>query len=106
MIPLAVIGSAVIGLVLIVCVNRKSHGTPYIAVICCDGSSSEAKAQELLSSVTERCVVKSKTVQKGSVELNLEIRLKNEDTSFINTLADLPGVRSAVLVSYNGDYMG
>ena len=106
MIPLAVIGSVVIGLVLLVFVNRKSHVNPYIAVIHCDGGDSEARAQELLASVTERCVVKSKTVQKGAVELNLEIRLKNEDTSFINALADLPGVRSAVLVSYNGDYMG
>ncbi len=50
--------------------------------------------------------MKSKTVQKDAVELNLEIRLKSEDTGFINTLADIPGVHSAVLVSYNGDYMG
>ena len=106
MIPLAVIGSVIIGLVLLVFVNRKSHANPYIAVIQCDGSDSEIRAKELLNSVTERCVVKSKTVQKGAVELNLEIRLKNEDTSFVNALADLPGVRSAVLVSYNGDYMG
>ena len=50
--------------------------------------------------------MKSKTVQKEAVELDLEIRLKDEDTDFVNALADLPGVRSAVLVSYNGDYMG
>ena len=106
MIPLAVVGSAVIGLVLLAFANRKSHVTPYIVVIRCDGSKSETKARELLSSVTERCVVKSKTVQKGSVELNLEIRLKNDDTSFVNALAAIPGVHSAVLVSYNGDYMG
>ena len=106
MIPLAVIGSVVIGGVLLVFVNRKSHANPYIAVIHCDGGESEARAKELLSAVTQRCVVKSKTVQKGSVELNLEIRLKNDDTSFVNALADLPGVHSAVLVSYNGDYMG
>lgn len=40
------------------------------------------------------------------MELNLEIRLKDGNTDFINALADLPGVRSAVLVSYSGDYMG
>jgi hypothetical protein len=54
----------------------------------------------------KKCVVKSKTAQKGLVELNLEIRLKTDNTDFINGLADLPGVDSAVLVSYNGDYMG
>ena len=106
MIPLAVIGSVVIGLVLLVFVNRKSHVNPYIAVIHCDGADSEARARDMLTAVTQRCVVKSKTVQQGSVELNLEIRLKNDDTSFVNALAAIPGVHSAVLVSYNGDYMG
>ena len=106
LIPLAVFGSVVIGFMLLVFVNRKSRCDPYIAVLQCDGPDSEARAEELLRQNTRRCVVKSKTVQKDAVELNLEIRLKDESTGFINALADLPGVRSAVLVSYNGDYMG
>ena len=106
LIPLAVFGSMVIGFMLLVFVNRKSRCDPYIAVLQCDGPDSEARAKELLQQNTRRCVVKSKTVQKDAVELNLEIRLKDESTGFINALADLPGVRSAVLVSYNGDYMG
>ncbi len=106
LIPLAVFGSMVIGFMLLVFVNRKSRCDPYIAVLQCDGPDSEARAEELLRQNTRRCVVKSKTVQKDAVELNLEIRLKDESTGFINALADLPGVRSAVLVSYNGDYMG
>ena len=40
------------------------------------------------------------------MELNVEVRLKDDNTDFINTLADMPGVQNAVLVSYNGDYMG
>ena len=106
LIPLAVFGSMVIGFMLLVFVNRKSRCDPYIAVLQCDGPDSEARAKELLQQNTRLCVVKSKTVQKDAVELNLEIRLKDESTGFINALADLPGVRSAVLVSYNGDYMG
>ena len=106
MIPLAVIGSAIIGIILLVFVNRKSHKNPYIVVIRCDGHDSETKAKAYLDGQTERCVVKSKTAQKGAVELNLEIRLKSDNTDFVNTLADMEGVQSAVLVSYNGDYMG
>jgi len=106
LIPLAVFGSVVIGVMLLVFVNRKSRCDPYIAVLQCDGRESEARAADFLRQNTRRCVVKSKTVQKDAVELNLEIRLKDEDTGFINALTDLPGVRSAVLVSYNGDYMG
>ena len=50
--------------------------------------------------------MKSKTARKGQVELNMEIRLKNDQTDFINELADMNGITSAVLVSYNGEYMG
>ncbi|MCI9113580.1 MAG: DUF4956 domain-containing protein [Oscillibacter sp.] len=106
LIPLAVFGSMVIGFMLLVFVNRKSRCDPYIAVLQCGGRESETRAADFLRQNTRRCVVKSKTVQKDAVELNLEIRLKDGNTDFINALADLPGVRSAVLVSYNGDYMG
>ena len=106
MIPLAVIGSVIIGIMLLVFVNRKSHFNPYIVVIQCDGHDSETAAKEYLDEMTRRCVVKSKSAQKGSLELTLEIRLKNDNTDFINTLSEMDGVNSAVLVSYNGDYAG
>lgn len=106
MIPLAVIGSVIIGVVLLVFVNKKSHANPYIVVIRCADHEAEVKAADFLKANTERCVVKSKSAQKGEIELNMEIRLKNDNTDFINTLADISGVQSAVLVSYNGDYMG
>ena len=106
MIPLAVIGSVVIGLVLLVFVNKKSHLHPYILVLQCDGHQTEVQARAFLEQYTQRCVLKSKTVRKDAVELNLEIRLKSDNTDFINGLSDMPGVCSAVLVSYNGDYLG
>lgn len=106
MIPLAVIGSVVIGLILLVFVNRKPHCNPYIAVLSCADSAAEKAAVEYLQSKTEKCVVKSKTASKGAVELNLDVRLRDDSTDFINELADMQGVTSAVLVSYNGEYMG
>ena len=106
MIPLAVIGSVVIGLVLLVFVNKKSHLHPYILVLQCDGHQTEVQARAFLEQYTQRCVLKSKTAQREQVELNLEIRLKEDNTDFINALSTMPGVYSAVLVSYNGDYMG
>lgn len=106
MIPLAVIGSVVIGVILLVFVNKKSHKHPYIVVLRCDTHDSETAATDFLKTKTERCIVKSKSAQKGEIELNMEIRLKDDNTDFINQLSDMPGVKSAVLVSYNGDYMG
>lgn len=106
MIPLAVFGSVLIGVTLLVFVNKKSYINPYIVVLRCDGHESEVRATEYLKERVCRLVVKSKTAEKGAVELNLEIRLKEDNTDFVNELAELEGVESAVLVSYNGDYMG
>lgn len=106
MIPLAVIGSIIIGVVLLVFVNRKSHFNPYLIVINCDSHASEENAKNYLKDKVNKCTVKSKTAQSGSVELTLEIRLKDDNTDFINELSAMNGINSAVLVSYNGDYMG
>lgn len=46
LIVLAVIGSAVIGLILIVFVNRRSWLDPYIVVLRCDGAESEREAAD------------------------------------------------------------
>ena len=106
LIPLAVIGSVCIGVILLVFVNKKSYADPYIMVIRCgDGARAQA-AQDYLEKQVQRCVLKSKTVQPGEVELNLEVRLKGTDTAFVNALGNMTGVESVVLVSYNGDYLG
>ena len=106
MIPLAVFGSVFIGIIILIFANHKDMSNPFIVVLTCDGHESEQKAMKYLMKHTRRCTVKSKTAQRGSVELNLEVRLKNTNTDFVNELSEIDGVRSAVLVSYNGDYMG
>lgn len=106
MIPLAVIGSVVIGVMLLVFVNRKPHQNPYLAVITCEDDHAEQMARDFLAATVEKSVVKSKTVTRDQIELNYEIRLKGSDTSFVNGLTGISGVTSAVLVSYNGEYMG
>ena len=106
MIPLAVFSSVVIGLILLVFVNRKSHTHPYMVVLNCVNHDAEAKAKEFLAKNVTRSTVKSKSAVKGAIEMNIEVRLKEDDTDFINILSEMPGVNSAVIVSYNGDYMG
>ncbi len=106
LIPLAVFGSVIIGVILLIFANHNDSANPYIVVIRLTDSDAEKSAVEYLTGSTKRCVTKSKTVQKGSVELTLEVRLKDSSTDFVNALADMKGVESAVLVSYNGDYMG
>lgn len=106
LIPLAVFGSLFIGIIILIFANRKDMTNPFIVVLDCDGQKSEEAALDYLQKHTRRCVIKSKTARKGAVELNLEVRLRNTNTDFINQLTEIDGVQSAVLVSYNGDYMG
>jgi len=104
LIPMAIIGSVVIGLILFIFVNRKSHDTPYVVVISCEGDQAEAQSLALLNGQTKKHVVKAKSVSKDSVELTVEVRLKDSSSQFVNALLSVPGVSNATLVSYNGDY--
>lgn len=106
MIPLAIIGSVCIGIILLVFVNRTSNTHPYMVVLGCADHEAEVKATEFLSKNVTRTTTKSKSAVKGAIELNIEVRLKEDNTDFINILSEMPGVNSAVIVSYNGNYMG
>ncbi len=106
LIPLAVFGSVFVGAVLLVFSNRKDTSKPYIMVVRCEGGASEQRALEYIRENTKKCTIKSKSAQKGSTELDLEVRLRDDNTDFVNILADTDGISSAVLVTYNGDYMG
>ena len=103
-IPLAVFGSLFIGIVMILFTNRKTFTRPYIAVIACSPTAEEAVAEQLYGNA-DKCSLKSKTVRKDCLEMTYEIRLKSDDTQFISELSDMSGVESAVLVTYNGEYM-
>lgn len=105
MIPLAVIGSAIIGVILILFANRKIHENPYILILNCNDEKTEEKALALAEQAVARFLVKSKTVNASGIELTAEVRMKDAATSFVNRLSALEGVSNATLVSYNGEYM-
>ena len=105
MIPLAVIGSAIIGLILIFFASRRTHDRPYILVLNCANEAAEAAARDLVKASSSRFVIKSKTVNAAGIELTAEVRVREAETAFVNRVKDLPDVTNASLVSYNGDYM-
>ena len=106
MIPLAIIGSVIIGLIMIIFCNRKSSQKPYIAVVTCTSGNAEQQVTDYLKQHSDKTLIKSKSARKGNIELTYEVTLKNNDVDFITSLSEMEGVDSAVLVSYNGDYMG
>ena len=104
LIPLAVIGSIMIGLVMFVFVNHKTNDIPYITVISCSNSEAEDQCLTIIKQETKRHIIKAKTVSKDGIELTVEVRLKNSSTDFVSLLLKVNGILNATLVSYNGDY--
>jgi len=105
LLPLAVLGSLFIGIILVVFVNKKSVDSPFILIV---SSSSDLVEDEILGLVKQsvkRYSVKSKTINDSGMEFTLEVRLKESSTKFIGLIKNISGIRSAALVSYNGDYM-
>ena len=105
-IPLAVFGSVFVGLILYIFANKKTFDKPYILLIHCENQEVEQRILQMLTASVKKLSLKSKSVTKGSIELNFEIRIKDEDFIFVNSIADIEGITNTVLVSYNGDYMG
>ena len=105
LIPMALIASVIIGIILLIFANHKSHENPYILVLSCENETAEKQANDLINSSTAKQQVKTKTVTAAGIELTTEIRLKDASTDFVNRLLQISGVTSASLVSYNGEYM-
>ncbi len=105
MIPLAVIGSAIIGVILLIFANRKTCNTPYLMIINCTDEAGEAAALNIMEKSCEHFSVKAKTINSAGIELTLELRTKNASTKFVNEVSAQQGVQNATLVSYNGEYM-
>lgn len=106
MLPLAVFGSLLIGLILVIFVSWKSHDNPFILVMRCESEEAEVAAKTVLEANIKKLVLKSKSVRNGEIELHYEVRLKDSETSFLSSIAVTEGVQDVVLVSYKGDYVG
>lgn len=101
---LAITGSLVVGLMLIVFTSKTMREIPYMLVVNCNHTEAEKELLEKLDGVVKRMNIKSKAVRGGQgIELTVEVRLKNDKTEFVNELSTIEGVNDVVLVSYNGE---
>ena len=105
LLPLAIIGSVIIGIIIVVFSTRKIGDTPYILVVSCENEETESAAYELIKEDAKKSLLKSKSVNKLGIELTYEVRIKDDNTGFVNKISACDGVTNAVLVSYNGEYM-
>lgn len=105
LIPLAIIGSILVGFMLLIFVRKKSFDTPYILVVSCKNELAEAELLRYLGHQVKKSQLKSKTVSAGGIDITMEVRLKDASTDFVNNISGMENISNAMLVSYNGDYM-
>ena len=105
LLPLEILGSVIIGIIIVVFSTRKIGDTPYILVVNCENEETESAAYELIKEDAKKSLLKSKSVNKLGIELTYEVRIKDDNTSFVNKISAVDGITNAVLVSYNGEYM-
>ncbi len=106
LIPLALLGSAFIGAVLLAFSARRNVDRPYLLVMRASTEEVARVAESLVRERARAASLKSKTVAPGCIELDFEVRLRGTDSALVDELAAREGVSDVALVSYNGDYLG
>ncbi len=105
MLPLAFLGSLLVGLALVTLKVRDPAEAPYILMLDVQSEAAEVTVADVIRRRFGGLRLKSKTVSGGEIELLYEVRVKtSEQTAFVNELSSMKGVKSAALVGYNGEF--
>lgn len=98
------IGALVIGVVMVIITSIKGGNTlPYLLILHYDDrASGQIKA---LVKQLPKAHVKSKTVQRDSIELTVELRVRESETDFVDKFLRVQGVFDATLVAHQGDLL-
>jgi len=103
---LALLGSVIIGLVLFLLNLQPATANSYLLVVQAENDQVDAEVRSALNAVRQRSHLKSKTISAEGMEATYEIRLKQEQegSQLVQQISAIPGVQSAALIAYNGDY--
>lgn len=99
--PIALIGSLAVGLTLLLLSRRKVREQPYLLILKFTEEAA-TEVRKMMSKMNYR--LKSKTVRKQYTELTVEVRIRDENTAFVNEFGGIEGVQDVSLINYSGDY--
>lgn len=98
----ALIASGVIGVLMLIWNLFKSKKNfPYMLVLRFD-ESVKKEVQNVLRKLPQGRL-KSKVVSQGTMELTIEMNIKESEVGMIDAFSAIPGVHDASLISYKGD---
>ncbi len=102
---LAAVGSFLIGVVIALFSNKIKVESPYLLVVKFDKDAVGEKVEQVIGNKVKKYVLKSKSMMQGDeVEVTYEVRVKENDAQVTSTVSQIDGVRSAVMLSYDGNF--
>jgi uncharacterized membrane protein YhiD involved in acid resistance len=96
---LGLIGSVVIGIIIFIFNTNIATDTPYLFMVHIGNEEDEVNVLNKVKSTVGRYFVKSKIVDGEKVELTIELRIKDNELSFVNEVKSIQSVSYATLVS-------
>lgn len=104
-IPLVIIGAILIGLVLLIFVNKITVENPYLLIVKFEEELANAEIERIIAAQTKKFALKSKSImQQNEIETTYEIRVKQNDAKLMAELTKVAGVKSAIMLSYDGNF--
>ena len=100
---ISIIGSMFMTLILLYMTGRPEEDNPYLLVLHIPTGKDSQDAIDSVKEAVECFRLKSKTITGDYEEITAEVRLKGEDTSFINQLHSEKKALKATLITYSGD---
>ena len=98
----ALIGTAIIAVLYILITIFRKEKKSYLLIVRYDASA-EMNVNGVLGGVKYR--LKNKTSSGSHVELTVEVKVKNNDTTYLSRFNAVEGVESVTLLEYSGEYM-
>ena len=98
---ISILGTTCIAVIYILLVKIRNRKHQYLLIVKYENIASEAVLRELKPL---KKVLKNKTSVKETTELTYEVRISEENTSFVTSLSSIHGVKTAVLLEFTGDY--
>ncbi len=100
----AIIAGIIIGIfVLLISGSRGNKGGAQSYLLIIHYSEAAADAIRKMTKQLPGARLKSKVVRPGSIELTMELRLKENETGFVEKFTRVEGVYDASLITHQGD---
>lgn len=104
-IPLAIIGTVILGIVIVLFQNKIVVENPFLVVVKYELEETSTDIERLLQQHAKKYVLKSSTVMSDfEMEVTYEVRMKENETKLVAAIHKLSGVHSAMMLSYDGNF--